>query len=87
MALASERNITGTFNIAGFNYAIREIAETCIKVASSGKLIIDNIETDTQPKPIGSLFDLDDSKIRRVLGYDHRTTLHDGLTSMARENA
>ena len=87
LALASERDITGTFNIAGFNYAIRDIAETCIKVAAAGKLVVDNVETDAQPKPVTSLFDLDDSKIRRALGYDHRTTLHDGLMSMARETA
>jgi len=87
LALASEQDITGTFNIAGFNYAIRDIAETCIKVAAAGKLIIDYVETDAQPKPLMSLFDLDDSKIRRVLGYDHRTTLHDGLMSMARKTA
>ena len=79
----SREDIAGVFNIAGYNHSIREIAQTCIDVAGSGRLNLENQISTTTARSPKMLFDLNDKKIRRELGYNQRTGLHAGLSLMA----
>ncbi len=78
----SQNDSTGIFNIGGFNYSICEIARACIDVAASGTISLNETKkTGTSPSP-KLLFDLDDSKVRGKLGFQKRTSIHMGLSSM-----
>ena len=69
----------GTYNIAGTEHSILEIAETALKVCKNGSIFIRN---DHDFKPSFTRFDLDFTKAKAEFGYSPRVSLSQGMSLM-----
>lgn len=81
--LANEVRAAGIFNIGGpAQVSIREIAETCVRVAGRGRLVIDESRSERPPQ---LRFHVDGGKASRTFGYEPEIGLEDGLRRMANQ--
>ena len=69
----------GTYNVAGAEYSILEIAETAVKICKGGSI---TVSADSDTKPGFTRFDLDISKARAKFGYSPRVNLAQGMGLM-----
>jgi len=69
---ASTEGITGTFNIAGDNVSLMELAQLCSNLANGNRV---RVSKGKLGRPAIRRFDLDDRLARSKLGYDRRVNL------------
>ena len=69
----------GTYNVAGAEHSILEIAETAVNVCKSGSILVVN---DDHIQPISTRFDLDISKAKAEFGYSPQVSLTQGMSLM-----
>lgn len=76
LVTAVERGAVGTFNIGCGPVTVREVAETCVRVAAAGELRI--LDSDHPRAPI-TRFDVVTTAARRAFGFEPQMSLEQGV--------